>query len=268
MATGGNDHSGQAGGGKFSTVVKAFVEEYVRAGRWTEKTWKENEAVFALYIEIAGDLPVDLIDYQGIRKYKEVLSQVPANRNKIKRYRDKTIPEILSLPNVKPMAVNSVNKNLIRLSQMFKWAVKNGYLKNNVAEGMSLPQPKRQDQFREVFSTEDLNQLFSDPIFTKKRYLHSYYYWLPLLALFTGTPAGKMLFQMLGVFAEFERAMMKERINAGLARARAQGKKLGRPRVSLAVEKKVKALRKEKKGIRKIATELGVGVSTVMRIVA
>ena len=47
----------------------------------------------------------------------------------------------------------------------------------------------------------------------------------------TTTPAGKMMFQMLGVFAEFERAMIKERINAGLSRARAQGKKLGRPRV-------------------------------------
>lgn len=186
VGSGGNNHSSQAGGEKFSKIISAFVDEYVRAGRWTKKTRKENEAVFALYIEIAGDLPVDLIDYQGIRKYKEVLSQVPANRNKIKRYRDKTIPEILSLPNVKPMAVNSVNKNLIRLSQMFKWAVKNGYLKNNMAEGMSLPQPKRQDQFREVFSTKDLNKLFSDPIFTQKKYLHSYYYWLPLLGLYTG----------------------------------------------------------------------------------
>lgn len=84
----------------------------------------------------------------------------------------------------------------------------------------------------------------------------------------TGTPAGKMLFQMLGVFAEFERSMIRERINAGLARARAQGKKLGRPRVSAKVESKVRLLRKQKKGIRKIASELGIGVSTVMRIVA
>ena len=83
----------------------------------------------------------------------------------------------------------------------------------------------------------------------------------------TGTPAGKMLFQMLGVFAEFERAMIKERINAGLTRARAQGKTLGRPKVSLAVENKIKKLRSNGKGIRKIASELKVGVSTVKRIV-
>ena len=83
----------------------------------------------------------------------------------------------------------------------------------------------------------------------------------------TTTPAGKMMFQMLGVFAEFERAMIKERINAGLARARAQGKTLGRPKVSLQVENKIRKLRSTGKGIRKIASELSVGVSTVKRVV-
>jgi DNA invertase Pin-like site-specific DNA recombinase len=48
----------------------------------------------------------------------------------------------------------------------------------------------------------------------------------------TTTPAGEAMFQMLGVFAQFERAMVRERVNAGLARARAQGKTLGRPKGS------------------------------------
>lgn len=46
----------------------------------------------------------------------------------------------------------------------------------------------------------------------------------------TSTPAGKAMFQMLGVFAEFEREMIRERVNAGLSRAKANGTKLGRPR--------------------------------------
>ena len=83
----------------------------------------------------------------------------------------------------------------------------------------------------------------------------------------TTSPAGKMMFQMLGVFSEFERAMIKERINAGLARAKAQGKTLGRPKVSLQVENKIRKLRSTGKGIRKIASELKVGVSTVKRVV-
>jgi DNA invertase Pin-like site-specific DNA recombinase len=46
----------------------------------------------------------------------------------------------------------------------------------------------------------------------------------------TTTPAGMALFQMMGVFAEFERSMIQERVRAGLARARSEGKRLGRPR--------------------------------------
>ena len=55
----------------------------------------------------------------------------------------------------------------------------------------------------------------------------------------TTTPACKMMFQMLDLFTEFERTMIKESINAGLARAKAQGKTLGRPKVSLQVENKI-----------------------------
>src|SRR6202035_3867632 len=57
----------------------------------------------------------------------------------------------------------------------------------------------------------------------------------------TSTPAGKAMFQMMGVFAEFERAMIVERVNAGLARARAAGKRLGRPSaLTPAKERKVR----------------------------
>lgn len=84
----------------------------------------------------------------------------------------------------------------------------------------------------------------------------------------TTTPAGKAMFQMCGVFAEFERAMIQERVKAGLARAVARGKRLGRPPVSKAVEDRVLAARKTGMGIRKIASKLGVGVSVVQRIVS
>lgn len=83
----------------------------------------------------------------------------------------------------------------------------------------------------------------------------------------TTTPAGKAMFQMCGVFAEFERALIRERVKAGLERARAQGKTLGRPRASESVEKKIQAARRQGKGIKKIANELGIGVSTVQRVV-
>lgn len=83
----------------------------------------------------------------------------------------------------------------------------------------------------------------------------------------TTTPTGKAMFQMCGVFAEFEQAMIQERVKAGLERARSQGKTLGRPRTPTAVEQKIREARQQGKGIKKIAAELGVGVSVVQRVV-
>lgn len=83
----------------------------------------------------------------------------------------------------------------------------------------------------------------------------------------TTTPAGKALFQMMGVFAEFERAMIQERVKAGLERARSQGKKLGRPKVSAATEANIQQLRSTGMGKLKISRTLGIGVSTVQRVV-
>jgi DNA invertase Pin-like site-specific DNA recombinase len=85
----------------------------------------------------------------------------------------------------------------------------------------------------------------------------------------TTTPGGKAMFQMMGVFAEFERAMIRERVNAGLARAREQGKTLGRPRLDGNTEKAIrKALQKGDIGMRKIAVKFGVATGTVQRIKA
>src|ERR1700746_978327 len=55
----------------------------------------------------------------------------------------------------------------------------------------------------------------------------------------TTTPAGKALFQMMGVFAEFERSIIQERVRAGLRRAKAEGRTLGRPRIAPELEARI-----------------------------
>src|SRR5215475_4339573 len=82
----------------------------------------------------------------------------------------------------------------------------------------------------------------------------------------TSTPSGRAMFQMLGVFAEFERAMIQSRVKAGLVRARANGKKLGRPKISAGIEAAIREALANGTGIRKVATALGVGVGTVQRV--
>lgn len=85
----------------------------------------------------------------------------------------------------------------------------------------------------------------------------------------TSTPSGRAMYQMLGVFAEFERAMIRERVMSGLARAKADGIKLGRKSIEDVDAKKVRTIRtmlSEGVGVRRVARDLRVGVGTVLRI--
>jgi DNA invertase Pin-like site-specific DNA recombinase len=93
------------------------------------------------------------------------------------------------------------------------------------------------------------------PASTGSRYVHT-------------VRSGKM-FQMTGVFAEFERAMIRERVLAGLARAKEQGISLGRRRLEDSDAVRVAAIKKAlaaKRGVRRIARDLKTGVGTVLRI--
>ena len=79
----------------------------------------------------------------------------------------------------------------------------------------------------------------------------------------TNTPTGKLLFGILGEIAEFERSLIVERTKAGLQRAKAQGKRLGRPRVSVDMDR-ILELRAQGLGYRKIADTLGVSHQTIL----
>jgi hypothetical protein len=85
-------------------------------------------------------------------------------------------------------------------------------------------------------------------------------------AVDTTTPAGRAMFGMLGVFAEFEREMIVARVHAGLERARREGTVLGRPRVGGKVEDRVRAELAKGTGILKTAKLIGLGSGTVQRI--
>jgi DNA invertase Pin-like site-specific DNA recombinase len=82
----------------------------------------------------------------------------------------------------------------------------------------------------------------------------------------TATPAGKAMFQMMGVFAEFERSMIQERVRAGLKRAVEEGKQLGRPPIAPEVEQRIREALRARASMRKIAARFGISTNTVLKV--
>jgi DNA invertase Pin-like site-specific DNA recombinase len=87
-------------------------------------------------------------------------------------------------------------------------------------------------------------------------------------AIDSSTPTGRAMLGMCSVFAELEREIIRERIHAGLARARAKGKRLGRKRVPARTEERIRELAASGVGKLKIARVLDCGVSVVQRVLA
>ncbi len=81
------------------------------------------------------------------------------------------------------------------------------------------------------------------------------------------TPSGRLMFQIIGAMAEFERALIQERVRAGLRNARAKGKRLGRPRMHLDCAR-IATLRAQGRSLRDIAAELGCSRSLVHKTLA
>jgi DNA invertase Pin-like site-specific DNA recombinase len=85
-------------------------------------------------------------------------------------------------------------------------------------------------------------------------------------AVNTTTPGGRAWIQMMGVFAEFARAMIRDRVNAGLANARAKGVRLGAPRTGDKIVTRIEREKAKGPSLRTIAAKLGVGTGTVHRV--
>lgn len=170
---------------QLATVVEEYCANQIKEGCWTLKTEAENRAIFALWLRISDDQPIRNYGFEQHRNYKTTLVQLPPNLNKSPSYRDKSISEVLAM-NCLPAAPNTVNKNLVRISALFDWAINHGYTDLNPASGMTIRNPKRANEERKAFSDSDLDKLFSSREYAYSEHRHPYQFWVPLIALHTG----------------------------------------------------------------------------------
>lgn len=174
------------------SVMDAYAEEKVKSGNWTNKTKKEYVQIYDLLFQIIGkEISTDDLSYDISQKVKTTLLALPANINKIKRYRTKSIDQILDM-NEEPRSIATVNKILTRYSGLLGWGKRQGCfgIKENYFERLTINDPRDERELRDAFSLEQLDQLFNE--INNYSQKHSYYYWLPRIALYTGMRLNEM----------------------------------------------------------------------------
>ncbi|WP_196772863.1 site-specific integrase [Pseudodesulfovibrio alkaliphilus] len=172
---------------KVTKVIEEYSKDRLAIGKWTDKTREENHALYNNFLEFAGkDIRCADINYHLISEFRDALKRLPANRKKSKKYRRKTIAQIMKMDVPNPMSITTVNKNLNRLSTILNFAVKLGYMPTNPAEGMEIPITEKDSEQRNIFDNSDLQKLFNSEQYYNDSFLHPFMFWACPIALFTG----------------------------------------------------------------------------------
>ncbi|KHS80483.1 integrase [Pectobacterium brasiliense] len=170
-----------------------LVEQYERENlqNWKRPTLAENRASHSTLIEIFNHLGLNDLtkttraDMLAVR---DVLQQIPKNRKQ--RFKDAPLSDLLARSDKSDcMSVGTINNNyLIKLSALFKWAVRNDLLKKNLTEGLELKAPSRKaSDARKAFSVAQVGQLIDAAKEYSLRTLGKpYHYYVPVLAAITG----------------------------------------------------------------------------------
>lgn len=161
-------------------LVEEYCQDKLKENAWTPKSEQENRAIYDLFLRIVGSKKLNINTARG---YRDTLLSLPPNLNK--RFKGKTIQEVLDMK-PSPMSATSVNKHLNRVSSLMKWAVKFQYIDNNYFEGLTVARRTKASEERQAFTQADIDLLFSSEIYSESSYRHPYYYWLPLIGLYSG----------------------------------------------------------------------------------
>lgn len=179
----------------FSGLIEQYEKENLQ--NWKPATLSENRASHSTLVEIFNHLGLNDLtkatraDMIAVR---DVLQQIPKNRKQ--RFKDAPLSDLLarSVSSANPdksdcMDVVTINnKYLVKMSAVFKWAVRNGLLERNLTEGLELKAPPRKaSDARKAFSVTQVGQLIdAAKKYSEKPSGKPYHYYVPILAAITG----------------------------------------------------------------------------------
>ena len=140
-----------------SKIIEEFLREHVMLGKWRDKTAGEMTCSTNMFVKVMGDKPIREIDRMDMVEYIDKLSRLPSNMNTVLAYRGKSVEKILTMEISDPMSTASVNKYLSRANSLMIWAVRQGYIDRNPADGLHVvDKTTREDEERSTYSPQDI----------------------------------------------------------------------------------------------------------------
>ena len=154
---------------------------------------KEFRPLIRLLIEIVGNKPCSSVQVGDIVKFKDTYVQLPKNRNKVRRYRNRSIAELqkMHVPDEDKLSLATIKKSFNILITYISWCADNQYLRIELAKPLQRynkhhHRDHAEYEERDPFTDGDLKRLFGSEEYLSKKHKKSSEYWIPLLAVHTG----------------------------------------------------------------------------------
>lgn len=184
----------------FSELLPKYIDLAVNEKGWRGQSKAQNEATFAMFKEVCGDLPVNTYTRAMLSVFYETLRALPALYSKDKRWRGRPLREVVELSKgeaVGRLTMKTVKRHFSALGGFFTYAKRHGHVTGeNPAHGFDFPKKGRANAGRQMWEGEKLVRLFKSPVWTGShphfrsrpgsQIIRDDKYWLPLLGLYHG----------------------------------------------------------------------------------
>lgn len=170
-------------------LVQKFTTEQERAGLWRERSEQQKVQHLDLLQEILGEnrdvLNIHRKDTQNV---KDILLKYPKNRNKISPIKNMSIEQLMNLDGIETLSVRTINLYLQSYGSLFGWAKRNGYVTENIFDGITLRQNKQATGTqRDAFSPEQIGDILHELTTNEKGLIRKdYQRWGSLIGIYTG----------------------------------------------------------------------------------
>ena len=190
-----------------STPLSIGIENYMNEkGSIRTRSVKEVEHSLNMMIEEWGDTRIGSITREMGTHFKSHLLKLPRNRKKNPEYRDKDLHELVEMNIKDTISYTTVNKHLQYVSSFYEWSVNHGYATINPFKGMKLKRTVRPRDERDRFTELELKKIFGKDNYIHYTNIGDYihytnvekgkyafaYYWVPLIAVFSGMRLGEI----------------------------------------------------------------------------
>jgi integrase len=176
-----------------SVLIQSYWNEF--SSKLDPKHLKSNERDIIpklnVLLEVVGDIPANEITKEHVFRFKSIVLNYPANRNKMPAYKDLSISEIenMVVPESDKLSKTTINNYLTKTSSFLTWCGKNfSHIANDLTDPLkgTVKKSSTANKERDEFSSDDLKKLFESQEYIQGTHTCSAHYWIPLLALFTG----------------------------------------------------------------------------------